>query len=270
MGELQLAAEPTETDDDERTFGTVAPDAPVTRAELERALRSLNTHDMLIRDHLLQLAAQVVALTDELTRRLDGIEPATPWTPPEPEKLTLEVALARTTPEILRKVRANDASSDSGASYDLGGDKYETTPSDVPCAELLSLCQARCCKLRFSLSTQDLDEGIIRWDYGQPYLIRQRASDRYCVHNDPDTRFCTVREARPRVCRKYDCRNDERIWLDYEARIPAPEMVDPPAAPAPAFDLLERARTRTTAVIVEHLGMGLTCADREPKRGPKP
>jgi len=269
MGELQLVAGPTDTDDD-RAYGTVAPDAPVSRAELERALRHLNTHDMLMRDRMLQLAAQVVALTDELTRRLDGVEPATPWTPPEAEKLKLEEVLARTTPEVLRMVRANDAESDSGVTYDLGGDKYETTPSDVPCEELLSLCNARCCKMRFSLSPQDLDEGIIRWDYGQPYLIRQRESDRYCVHNDPDTRFCTVREVRPRVCRSYDCRKDKRVWIDYEARIPAEDQVNLAPEPAPAFDLLERARTRTTAVMVEHLGMGRTLADSEPKRGPKP
>jgi hypothetical protein len=24
------------------------------------------------------------------------------------------------------------------------------------------------------------------------------------------------------VCRKYDCRHDQRIWIDFEARIPAP------------------------------------------------
>jgi len=253
---------------DDQAFGTVSPDAPITRADFERALRGLATHDMLLRDHLLQLAAQVVALTDELTRRLDGVEPSTPWTPPAATPSTLEDALARTTPEVLRKVRENDAGSDSGAAFDLGGDKYETTPSDVPCEELLSLCKARCCKMRFALSAQDLDERIIRWDYGQPYMIRQRESDGYCVHNDPDTQFCTVREARPRVCRAYDCRGDKRVWEDYEARIPAPDTVK--LATVPVFDLLERARTRTTAVILDHLAMGRTYADKEPKRGPKP
>ena len=55
---------------DDKTFGTAAPDAPITRADFERALRYLNMSDLDMRDSLLQLAAQVVTLTDELTRRV--------------------------------------------------------------------------------------------------------------------------------------------------------------------------------------------------------
>ena len=254
---------------DDRIFGTAAPDAPVTRADLERALRGVNANNMLLRDQVLQLAAQVVVLTDELTRRLDGTEPAQPWAPSGATPATLEEAVARAMPDVLRTVRGNDAQSTSGTTFDLGGDKYEETSADIPCEELIHLCQARCCAMRFSLSTQDLDEGIIRWDYGQPYVIRQRESDGYCVHNDPDTRFCTVREARPRVCRVYDCRDDKRVWEDYAARIPAPLTTESSDEPA-TFDLLARVRTRMTAVMVEHLGLGATYPDPGPKRGPKP
>ena len=261
--------------DDDRTFGTAAADAPITRADFERAMRAINANNMLVRDQVLQLASQVVALTDELTRRLDGVEPADPWSPPAEAPGKLEDALARMMPDVLGKVRENDAYADSGATFDLGGDKYKAESADVPCAELIPLCKAKCCTLTFSLSSQDLDEGVIRWDYGRPYLIRQRASDGYCVHNDPETRFCSVRDARPRVCRRYDCRTDKRIWEDYEARIPAK-----PATPAPGtaetveqmttFDLLSRARTRTTAVMVEHLNMRMTYPELDPQRGPKP
>ncbi len=75
--------------------------------------------------------------------------------------------------------------------------------------------------MAFPLSYQDLDEGKVEWDYALPYLIRQGA-DRYCVHSHPETRGCTVYEQRPAACRTYDCRNDKRIWLDFEGRIPAP------------------------------------------------
>jgi hypothetical protein len=27
---------------------------------------------------------------------------------------------------------------------------------------------------------------------------------------------------RPGACRAYDCRHDPRVWIDFEARIPAP------------------------------------------------
>jgi len=65
-------------DPDEHAYGTAAPDAPATRAELERAVRNLHMSDLDLRDAMLRLAARVVALTDELTRRLDGVERCPP------------------------------------------------------------------------------------------------------------------------------------------------------------------------------------------------
>jgi hypothetical protein len=99
-------------------------------------------------------------------------------------------------------------------------DKYtmEGLP-EIPCAELIPLCQARCCKLHFPLSFQDLDEGGIEWDYAVPYIVRKGA-DGLCVHNDA-SRACGVYAKRPGACRKYDCRKDPRIWIDFEKRIPA-------------------------------------------------
>jgi len=100
-------------------------------------------------------------------------------------------------------------------------DKYtlEALP-EIDCEARLHLCQARCCKLHFSLSLQDLDERVVRWDYARPYQIGRR-DDGYCVHNIPGTCKCDVYEHRPGVCRKYDCRGDKRIWKDFDARIPA-------------------------------------------------
>lgn len=101
-------------------------------------------------------------------------------------------------------------------------DKYALTVlPEIDCASLLPICQGRCCKLQISLSEQDLDERILRWDYAQPYRLKKR-TDGYCVHSDAQTRACTVYEQRPATCRTYDCREDRRIWLDFERRIPAP------------------------------------------------
>ncbi|HET9624891.1 MAG TPA: YkgJ family cysteine cluster protein [Kofleriaceae bacterium] len=126
-------------------------------------------------------------------------------------------------------------------------DKYAVSgPADLDCAALLPLCLGRCCRLTFALSFQDLDEGQVRWDYRQPYRIRQRADDGYCVHSDRETRGCAVYAARPATCRRYDCRNDARIWDDFERRIPAPvERIDrliqlrtqPRPSPAPPDEL---------------------------------
>ena len=133
--------------------------------------------------------------------------------------------------------------------------------------ELMPICKARCCKLSFALSTEDLDEGVIRWDYGQPYRIRQRASDGYCVHNDPRSGGCTVHQHRPAICRRYDCRNDTRIWTDYEARIPAPDN-HPGDGTEGYFDLMDRAKLRALGHVREHNAIGQTFPDDEPREGP--
>jgi Fe-S-cluster containining protein len=102
------------------------------------------------------------------------------------------------------------------------GDKYaEGQAVEIDCFARIPLCHARCCSFKFFLTKQDLDEGVARWDYGNPYWIKQ-AADGYCVHSDPQTRGCTIHGKRPHVCRQYDCRNDKRVWIDFEKRIPAP------------------------------------------------
>ena len=41
----------------------------------------------------------------------------------------------------------------------------------VNCQSRLHICKAICCKFPFALSKQDVEEGIIRWDFGRPYMI---------------------------------------------------------------------------------------------------
>ena len=113
-------------------------------------------------------------------------------------------------------------------------DKYELAGADIDCDARIPLCRGRCCTLHFPLSHQDLDERVVKWDYLRPYIIRQRESDGYCVHNDPATKGCTVYHHRPAVCRSYDCRNDKRIWVDFEARIPVVDpAIEPRVVPVP-------------------------------------
>lgn len=51
-------------------------------------------------------------------------------------------------------------------------DKYKfDNETDVDCESRLDTCKALCCKLPFTLSKQDVKEGIIRWEFGKPYLI---------------------------------------------------------------------------------------------------
>lgn len=100
-------------------------------------------------------------------------------------------------------------------------DKYEVAGADIDCASRLPLCEARCCSFEVTLSEQDLDEGGLAWEWRVPYLLR-RERDGYCTHYARDSGTCGVHERRPAECRIYDCRTDPRVWLDFEARIPAP------------------------------------------------
>ncbi len=93
----------------------------------------------------------------------------------------------------------------------------------IDCENRVHLCEAACCKLSFPLSMQDIREGIIKWDLRSPYLIAQGA-DSYCKHFEHGTCRCTVREHRPIPCRAYDCRNDKRIWLDFENKVVNPDI----------------------------------------------
>lgn len=97
---------------------------------------------------------------------------------------------------------------------------------EIDCPSLIPLCQAACCKLPWALSKQDVREGVVRWELGRPYLNERRA-DGYCCHNDAQTRLCTIREHRPVPCRAFDCRSDRRIWVDFERRIPNPNIGGP-------------------------------------------
>lgn len=245
-------------------------DSPVTRADFERAMRHLNLSDLELREAMLQLGAKVITLIDELTRRIDGVEPepSPPGTPAPEPSATVEHAVYAQLGETLHGVRVADTRAPGRVNFDLGPSKYDVEPSTPPCDEVLHLCLARCCTFNFALSPLDLDEGVLRWDYGQPYLIRQRASDHYCVHNDATTRHCTVHAQRPRVCRTYDCTHDPRVWIDFEKRIPAPIEAathQPELPPETGFELFERVKARAAAVAAERTSMAAPWGDPKPR-----
>jgi prolipoprotein diacylglyceryltransferase/Fe-S-cluster containining protein len=98
--------------------------------------------------------------------------------------------------------------------------------AEVDCDDRLSLCKAACCRLPFALSKEDVQEGVVRWNLGQPYMIAHGETG-YCVHCEQHSGRCSIYEHRPIVCRGYDCRKDKRIWLDFDKRIINPQLDDP-------------------------------------------
>jgi hypothetical protein len=97
---------------------------------------------------------------------------------------------------------------------------------EIDCENRVHLCKASCCRLPFALSKQDVREGIVHWNLGQPYLIDQ-GKDGYCVHLQRGSCQCGIYAHRPVPCRGYDCRNDQRIWLDFEKKLPNPALGQP-------------------------------------------
>lgn len=95
---------------------------------------------------------------------------------------------------------------------------------DINCAERLHICKAACCSLRFPISVQDIDAGHVKWDYARPYQIRQSPEGK-CVHLEEGSCACQVYHHRPKVCRSYSCRDDKRIWLDFDNMILNEESV---------------------------------------------
>ena len=190
-------------DDDKKRHLPVV-DGPV-RNDLDDGLRFVHVLNMQVKHDLFQASTQLNALLEELVSK---------------GKIDLASFEARRA-----RVRAREEQRQTQQAHvtvaDLV-DKYAMTDlPQIDCQALIHLCRGRCCKLWFPLSFQDLDEGVVQWEYARPYHIRKR-DDEYCVHNDPQTRGCTVYEQRPATCRSFDCRNDKRIWIDFEKKLPAP------------------------------------------------
>ena len=104
-------------------------------------------------------------------------------------------------------------------------DKYaQGDVVNLDCASRDPVCKGACCRLWFALSIQDLDERIVRWNYACPYGIAQ-GKDGRCVHQDRSSFRCNIYENRPLICRSYDCRQDQRTWLDFNNGVINPDIL---------------------------------------------
>jgi len=229
----ELDEMPEEIDPIEAAFRPIEPE------DVELGLRFTHAMSMETKQRVAELSAGFYALVETFIAR--GILPREEWQARQPAALEREIKRLRSESLVVL--------SDVPDKYALDG------LPEIDCAARLPLCHARCCGINFPLSEQDLNERVVRWDYARPYRIA-KGEGGYCVHNDPDDRRCTIYEARPAFCRRYDCRDDRRIWIDFERRIPAPAddedglptvpaMVDepePPPAPVAAPPPVERAR----------------------------
>jgi Fe-S-cluster containining protein len=124
-------------------------------------------------------------------------------------------------PETFRRLVARISDKRSTVRLAMFRDKYQVPSPDVDCAALIPLCKARCCSMDVTLSAQDVQEGGIPFDIMQPYMLPRDPSTKRCVCMAQGG-ACTIYDKRPGACRAYDCRHDKRVWLDFDAKIPAP------------------------------------------------
>lgn len=96
---------------------------------------------------------------------------------------------------------------------------------EVNCAERMHICHAVCCKLNFALAPKEVEGGKVKWDLGHPYMVRHE-SDGMCTHNNRETGFCGIYEDRPRLCGRYSCANDDRIWKDFDGMVLNQEWIE--------------------------------------------
>ena len=177
---------------------------PIVPEDVERGLRFNHMMDHQTRTRLAELSASFYALVETMIAR--GVVPVDEY----------EKRRQSTMQREQEKMKG-----EMGPMVSTIADKYQLAQLPaIDCEARVHLCKARCCTLTFPLSIQDLDERVVRWDYSKPYQIGRRP-DGYCVHNEPGTCRCNVYDNRPGICRQYDCRTDKRIWVDFEARIPA-------------------------------------------------
>ena len=126
--------------------------------------------------------------------------------------------LEETVNRVRDEIMARKAQLFVGVSIRAKEDLATFVAPEINCEERLHICKAACCKLNYVLSMEEIESGKIKWDLGMPYYIRQD-EDGYCVHMDKDKMCCTIYEERPLVCRKYSCKNDGRIWKDFDNMI---------------------------------------------------
>jgi Fe-S-cluster containining protein len=97
-------------------------------------------------------------------------------------------------------------------------DKRSVGSPDIDCASLVHLCKVRCCRaFDVELSREDIADGI-EWEIEAPYLLARSHSG--CTYLGDSG--CTVYDKRPATCRKYDCREDPRVWIDFDKKLLAP------------------------------------------------
>lgn len=162
------------------------------------------------------LVAEIEALVETLAQRRDHADLARKL-----EWLIDALILRGQVPPSFKKLATKIQGDRSTVRLAMFRDKYAVPSADIDCAARIPLCGARCCTFDVTLSAQDVAERSLPFAVDQPYMLPREPATGRCVCMDGGG-ACTVYVQRPGACRAYDCRGDARVWIDFDARIPAP------------------------------------------------
>jgi hypothetical protein len=129
------------------------------------------------------------------------------------DELMAAVESART------QIKAAGRDADVGVAVRVDTDGPEPV---IDCESRIPVCKAVCCRLRFALTVEEIESGLLKWELGQPYFNRQNPEG-YCHRWDGG---CTIYDDRPSPCRLYSCEHDDRIWKDFDAMELNQEWID--------------------------------------------
>jgi Fe-S-cluster containining protein len=119
----------------------------------------------------------------------------------------------------------------AGVALRIGQNDAAVPTVAVNCGERMHICKGVCCKLNFALTPEEVESRNFKWELGHPYYIRHEKTG-YCSHLDEQKQCCTVYDKRPAVCRNYSCREDQRIWKDFENMELNTEWIEAHLSPA--------------------------------------
>jgi hypothetical protein len=172
------------------------------------------------------LVDELDALADTLARRPDHADLARKF-----EWLLDALIMRGQLPGSYRRLASKIRGDRSTVQLAMFRDKYAVPSAEIDCAARIPLCGARCCSFDVALSAQDVAERKLPFEIDRPYMLPHDPVTRRCACMADDG-ACRVYDHRPGACRAYDCRADPRVWIDFDARIPAPWPE--PAAGKPA------------------------------------
>jgi Fe-S-cluster containining protein len=126
--------------------------------------------------------------------------------------------------EVKKGLDENFKKADIGVRVRRSDTEEDSRPEEVrvDCEKRKHICKAACCTLAYPLSARDINRGL-QWSLARPFM-NARGTDGYCIHLQKETLTCAIYEQRPAVCREYNCRNDHRIWLDFDKMIINPDL----------------------------------------------